>query len=66
MMHMRRTDATVWRGAAAVLDASPGMGEYGTNMEGPDKACTMLSGQMMFTLWADPLRADDVSASAFA
>ena len=30
--HMRRTDAAVWRGAAAVLDLPPGVGEYGADM----------------------------------
>ena len=50
--HMRRTDAAVWRAAAAVLDLPPGvhMGEYGANMEGPDKACSMLGRQMMLPL----------------
>ena len=38
--HMRRTDAAVWRAAAAVLDMPPGVGEYGADMEGPDKACS--------------------------
>ena len=37
--HMRRTDAAVWRGAAAVLDLPQGVGEYGAEMESPDKAC---------------------------
>ena len=35
--HMRGTDAAVWRAAAAVLDWLPGVGEYGADMEGPDK-----------------------------
>ena len=43
---MRRMHAAVWRGAAAVLDLPPGVGEYGANMEGPDKARSMLGGQM--------------------
>ena len=30
--HMRRTDAAVWRAAAAVLDLPPGVGEYGADM----------------------------------
>ena len=40
--HMRRMDAAVWRAAAAVLDLPPGVGEYGADMEGPDKACSTL------------------------
>ena len=40
--HMRRTDAAVWRAAAAVLDLPPGVGEYGADMEGPDMACNEL------------------------
>ena len=30
--HMRRTDAAVWPAAPAVLDLSPGVGEYGADM----------------------------------
>ena len=45
--HMRRTDAAVWRAAAAVLDLPPRRGEYGADMEGPDKACSALGRQMM-------------------
>ena len=44
--HMRRTDTAVWRAAAAVLDLPSGVGEYGADMEGPDKACSTLSRQM--------------------
>ena len=32
----------VWRAAAAALGLTPGVGEYGANMEGPDKACSTL------------------------
>ena len=39
---MRRTNAAVWRAAAAVLDLPPGVGEYGADIEGPDKACITL------------------------
>ena len=35
---MRRVDAAVRRGAAAVLDFPPGVGEYIANREGLDKA----------------------------
>ena len=40
--HIRRTDAAVWRGAAAVHDFPPGLGVYGADMEGPYKACSTL------------------------
>ena len=30
--HMCRTDAAVWRAAAAVIDLPPGVGEYGADM----------------------------------
>ena len=45
--HMRRTDAAVWRGAAAVLDIPQGVGEDGADMEGPDKECSTLGRQTM-------------------
>ena len=48
--HVHRTDAAVWRGAAAVLDLPPGEGEYVADMECPDKACGMLGRQMMLPL----------------
>ena len=48
--HMRRTDAAVWRAAAAVLDLPPAVGEYGADMEAPDKACSTLGRQMMLPL----------------
>ena len=48
--HMRRTDAAMWRGAAAVPDLPPGVGEYGADMEGPDKACSTLGRHMMLPL----------------
>ena len=67
--HMRRTDAAVWRAAAAVLDLAPGVGEYGADMEGPDKACSTLGGQMMLPLRHEGLRlhmqSDEVSDAAF-
>ena len=43
--HMRRTDAAVWRAAAAVLDLPEGVGEYSADMEGPDKTCSTLVGR---------------------
>ena len=49
-MHMRRTDAAVWRAAAAVLDLPPRVGELGTGLEGPDKACSTLGRQMILPL----------------
>ena len=44
--HMSRTDAAVWRAAAAVLGLPPGVGEYGADMESPDMACSALGRQM--------------------
>ena len=48
MIHL--LPVVVWRGAAAVLDWPPGLGEEGTNMQGPDKACSVLSRQMTLAL----------------
>ena len=48
--HMLRTDAAVWLAAAAVLNLPEGVGEYGADMEGPDKACSALGRQMMPSL----------------
>ena len=45
-----RTDDAVWRAVAAVLDLCQGVGEYGADMEGPDKACSTLGRQMMLPL----------------
>ena len=47
---MRRTDAAVWRAAAAVPDLPPWVAAYGADMEGPDKACSTLGRQMMLQL----------------
>ena len=67
--HMRRTDAAVWRAAAAVLDLPPGVGECGADMEGPDKACITLGWQMMLPLrhgWLGlHMQSDEVSDAAF-
>ena len=66
---MRRTDAAVWRAAAAVLDLPPGVGEYGADMEGLDKACSTLGRQMMLPLRQGGLhlhmQSDEVSDAAF-
>ena len=43
--HMCRTNAAVWREAAAVLDLPTGVGESNTSMEGPNKACSTLDRQ---------------------
>ena len=48
--YMRRTDAVVWRGPAAVLGLPLGVGEYGANMEGPDKACSEAVTQLTLPL----------------
>ena len=48
--HMRHTDAAVWRAAAAVLDLPQGVGEYGADAEGPDRACSTMGRQMMLPL----------------
>ena len=67
--HMRRTDAAVWRAAAAVLNLPQGVGEYGAVREGPDKACSMLGRQMMLLLCHGGLglhtQSDEVSDDAF-
>ena len=67
--HMRRTDAALWRAAAAVLDLPPRVGEYGADMEGPDKACSTLGRQMMLPLRHGGLRlhmqSDEVADAAF-
>ena len=67
--HMRRTDAAMWRAAAALLDLPPGVGEYGADMEGPDKACSTLGRQMMLPLRHGGLgmhmQSDEVSDAAF-
>ena len=48
--YMRRTDAAVWRAAAAVLDLPEGIGQDGADMGGPDKECSTLGRQMMLPL----------------
>ena len=64
-------NAAVWRAAAAVLDLPPGVGEYGADMEGPDKACSTLGRQMMLPLRHGGLglhmhmQSDEVSDAAF-
>ena len=67
--HMRCTDAAVWRAAAAVVDLPLGVGEYGVDMEGPDKACSTLGRQMMLPLRHGGLglhmQSDEVSDAAF-
>ena len=67
--HMRPTDAAVWRAAAAVLGLPPGVGEYGANMEGPDKVCSTLGRQMMLPpRHGGPelhMQSDEVSDAAF-
>ena len=67
--HMRRTDAAVWRAAAAVLDLPDGVGEYGADVEGPDKACSTLGKQMMLSLRPGGrglhMQADEVSDATF-
>ena len=66
--HMRRTDAAVWRAAAAVLNLPPGVGEYRADMKGPDKACSTLGWQMMLPLRHGGLglhkQSDEVSDAA--
>ena len=65
--HMRRTDAAVWR--AAVRDLPPGVGEYGADMDGPDKVYSTLGRQMMLPLRHGGLglhiQSDEVSDAAF-
>ena len=67
--HTRHTDAAVWWAAAAVLDLPPGVGEYGADMEGPDKVCSKLGRQMMLPLrhgWIGlHMPSDEVSDAAF-
>ena len=67
--HMRRTDAAVWRAAAGMLTLPPGVGEYGADMEGPDKACVTLGRQMMLPLLHGGLglhtQSDEVSDATF-
>ena len=69
LAHMRRTDAAVWRAPAAVLYLPPGVGEYGADMEGPDKACSTLGRQIMLPLRHGGLglhiQSDDVLDAAF-
>ena len=47
----------------------PGVGEYGADMEGPDKACSALGRQMMIPLRHGGLglhmQSDEVSDAAF-
>ena len=66
--HMRRKDAAVWPGAAAVFDFPAGVGEYGADMEDPDKACSTLGRQMMLPLRHGGLglhmQSDEVSDTA--
>ena len=40
----------MWRAATAVRDLPQGVGEYGAEMEGPDKSCSTLGRQMMLQL----------------
>ena len=67
--HMRRTDAAVWRAAAAVLELPQGVGDHGADMEGPNKACSTLGRQMMLPLRHGGLglhmQSDEVSDAAF-
>ena len=66
---MRRPDAALWRAAAAVLDLPEGVGEYGANMRGPDKACSTLGRWMMLPLRHGGLglhiQSDKVSDASF-
>ena len=66
---MRRMDAAVWRAAAAVLDLSQAVGEYGADKESPDKACRTLGRQMILPLLHGGLglrmQSDKVSDAAF-
>ena len=48
--HMRRSDGALWQAAAAVLVFPEAVGEYGADMEGPDKACSTLDWHMMLPL----------------
>ena len=66
---MRLLDAAVsWR-AAAVLDVPPGVVEYATSMEGPDKVSSMLGRQILFLLRLSGLglrmQPDEVLDAAF-
>ena len=67
--HMRRTGAALWRAAAAVINLPLGVGEYDADMEGPDKACSTLGGQLMLLLRHGGLglhmQSDEVSDAAF-
>ena len=67
--HMRRADAAVWRGVAAVLDLPPGVVEFGTTMEGPDAESIRLGKQMMLPLRHGGLgmrvQSDEVSDAAY-
>ena len=47
---MRRTDAAVCRAAAAVFQLASGLSEYGADLEGPAKVCSMLGRQIMLPL----------------
>ena len=66
---MRRTNAAVWRGPAAVLDLPPGVGECGADMEGSDKAYSTLGVQMMLPLFhvgrGSRMQSDEFSDAAF-
>ena len=52
-----------------MLDLPPGVGEYGADMEGPDKACSTLGRQIMPPLRHGGLglhvQSDEVSHAAF-
>ena len=52
-----------------MLDLPAGVGEYGADMDGPDKACSALSRQMMLLLRHGELglhmQLDEVSDAAF-
>ena len=67
--HMRPMDAAVWQGAPAVLTLPSGVGESGSDMEGPDMACSTLGRQMMLPLRKGGLglrmQADKVLDAAF-
>ena len=67
--HLRCTDAALWRAASAVLDLPQGVDEYGSDMEGPHMACSVLGRQMMLPLHDGGLglhmQPDKVSDAAF-
>ena len=48
--HIRRTDAALWQGLAAVVELPPGVGEYVADMKDPERACSTLSKEMTVPL----------------